>query len=183
MMEGRWCVLRTAGASTLSLARSLQAAGYAVWTPQRVEKRRKTDTRKGDRPVAIMPTFVFAPASDAYRLFDEARNPGSSHPDFSIFRFNGKVPLIADRELEKLRTEERKVTPKERRRIFLKQQRVKVPEGPFAGMSGVVEQGDGKWTLVAFPGSKAIKIATFLLVEDVLPAVSVSHGMRERVAA
>jgi hypothetical protein len=36
-------------------------------------------------------------------------------------------------------------------------------EGGFAGMTGIVQESDGRYTLVGFGGSLSVKIDTFLL--------------------
>lgn len=166
----RWCILRTSGGRTLPLANSLLGAGFDVWTPVQTLTKRRGRTRERiayDAP--IMPTFVFA---RAYQLVDLARiaaQPSSSHPDFSIFRHLGRVPLILDAEVaEARRVEERgrRAAIVGTRKSFVVGQPVRVSEGPGAGLSGeVVANGDGKFVLVAF-GAVRLKIGAWLLGTD-----------------
>lgn len=162
----RWCILRTAGQRTVPLAASLAAAGFEAWTPQQTQSRRlpRGSKAKVERIVSMMPTFVFVRADTLPDLVDIMALPVSPHPPFSIFRWNGRIPLIGDSEIEGLRTEERKVIPKAKQRVFTPGEKVHLPEGAaFGGLTGVVEGRDGKHTLVCFGGATSFKIATFLL--------------------
>lgn len=167
-----WCILRTSGPRTLGLAASLASAGFEVWTPRRVERRRLPRGRKGHKEVeaAIMPTFVFARASQLTELQAIRADPSNPHPAFSLFKHLGRIPLIAEREVAALRAEEEKArlaVLKRQRHTFAPGTRVHVPEGSFAGLSGdVVDGGNGKFALVCFGGSFQVQIATFLLRTD-----------------
>lgn len=106
----RWCILRTSGCQTLALARSLRQAGYDIWTPARtirkiVRRGHRTEQRT-EVDVPILPTFVFARERDLAMLADAAAQTISPHPAFSIFRHDGRIPLVADREVAGLRQEE-----------------------------------------------------------------------------
>lgn len=164
-----WIILRCSGASTLKLAASLKTAGFEVWTPMVQNSARRPRTRKPKELVPAMPTYLFAAARHLHTLLAERGHPASDHPDFSVFQHYGRIPLIADAELAPLRTAERKSTPLENVRKFTQGERVKLTEGGFAGMSGVVEgiRGKGKFTLVSFPGyAIPIDIDTMLLLAD-----------------
>jgi hypothetical protein len=108
--QGRWCILRTSGPRTLALARSLAAAGFEAWTPQRTTRRVLRKGRKGERRVQvdapILPTFVFARADRLSDLAFAAVDPSGSYPPFSIFRHGGRVPLVGGAEVAGLREEE-----------------------------------------------------------------------------
>lgn len=112
-----------------------------------------------------MPTFIFVRQSNLSDLHDALRQPINPHPPFSIMRFNGKIPLVGNTEIDVLRVIERRSTPKEKRRTFAAGQRVKLDQAGFTGLSGIVESGDGKYTLVCF-GTMQIKVSTFLLETD-----------------
>lgn len=167
-----WFILRTAGPRTLSVADSLKEGGFDVWTPVGAASKRKP--RKPGvqaKPVAVMPTYVFAREHHLHALLRLAVQPASSHPPFSVFRWDGRIPLIADRSLEYLRRGEarflRRMKEGQPLRNFAAGERVQVAEGGFAGMSGMVETSRGKFTLVCFPGfSMPIKVATLLLVDE-----------------
>lgn len=167
---GDWLILRTSGGRTLALARSLAAAGLDVWTPVQTMTKRRGRTRERiayDAP--IMPTFVFVRARHLAELARISALPFSAHPDFSIFRHLGRVPLISDTEVaEARRVEERsrRAALVGTRKSFVVGQPVRVSEGPGAGLSGeVVANGDGKFVLVAF-GSVRLKIGAWLLGTD-----------------
>jgi hypothetical protein len=110
----RWCILRTRGGQTLPLARSLRDAGLDVWSPAReIRKtvRRGTHTEQRlEIAIPILPTFVFAREQDLASLDDLIQeaiaDEYSPHPAFSIFRYNGRIPLIGDSEVVGLREEE-----------------------------------------------------------------------------
>ncbi len=114
----------------------------------------------------MMPTFAFAPASTLPELMRLSRSPLSDHPSFSIFRFGGRIPLLHEREVERLRTAERQAVPKRRRAIMVVGATVRPNEGAYAGLSGVVKASDGQWTIVGFGGWMDVKIETFLLTGD-----------------
>lgn len=160
-----WCILRCKPARTLLLAVSLNEAGLEAWTPTATIKRRRPGGRSGTeaRDVPLTPTFVFARAAALPDLQREARDPTSSHPAFSVFRYYGAVPILSDREVERLRVAERQSTPKAHRRTFATGSTIKPSEGPYAGMSGVVKHSDGRHTIVAFGGWMDVKIETFAI--------------------
>lgn len=166
----RWCILRTSGGRTLPLAKSLASAGFDVWTPvQTLTKRRGRVRERIAYDAPIMPTFVFARADQLPDLARIASQPFSSHPDFSIFRHLGRVPLISDTEVaEARRVEERgrRAALVGTRKSFVVGQPVRVSDGPGAGLSGeVIANGDGKFVLVAF-GAVRLKIGAWLLGTD-----------------
>ena len=160
-----WCVLRVGGGRTLVLATSLASAGYEVWTPSRTQNRMVPRSKvRREIMVPIMPTFVFARADRLADLMVLAAAPVKEQPAFSVFRHYSKIPLIADGALEALRTAERRAVPAGKRLAFKAGANVRVPEGSFGGMSGVVEDSQGQFTLVCFPGWRVpVKIDTFLL--------------------
>lgn len=165
-----WCILRTSGPRTLRLSQSLNAAGIEAWTPmQVVSVRRPRSKERIEREAPIMPTFVFARADRLGDLMRILRLPVSAHPGFSIFRHAGRIPVIADRDIDSLRAAEdrsKRIVLKKQRHVFSVGERVHVPEGSFTGLTGVVQGGDGKFALICFGGSLQVKIATFLLRTD-----------------
>lgn len=178
-----WCILRCAGPRTLKVAASLAAGGLDVWTPSETREQRRGRARERvECEVPIMPTFVFARAIAVGQLVDILSSPLNPHPPFSIFRFQGRIPVVADRDIAGLRqAEERGRVRRLRseRRVIPVGTNIRMTEGGFAGISGVVEAGNGKFALVAFGGSFRVKIATFLLRTD-----EVQHQLtREGVAA
>lgn len=174
---GSWCILRMASADTLKVLRALQMVGLSVWTP--VERRMKKMPRNDaqfDKEIPLMPSYVFGHVQNLPELLRLAMVPGTDLPRFSMFRHQGGIPLIADDQLNALRAEEERTT-----RVFEKLRRrglkgpkfdggmtVRTTEGPFEGLSGVVEGQRGEFTLVSYAGfHQPIKIASLLLVSDV----------------
>lgn len=177
MTGDEWCILRTGGQRTIALMKSLVAAGYEAWTPIENRKRRRARSKMQiEIDVAMMPTFVFARADRADELARVRVDPTSPHPVFSVFHYQGRVPLVSNSEVERLRTLERMQAPKDRRKVFAAGDAVRVPEGPFGGMSGVVKQGNDRYTLVAFAGRFEVKIATFLLLDDAVQKAKPDMG-------
>lgn len=172
-----WFILRMAGPRTLAVADSLKDAGFDAWTPIGASSRRKSRKPGVEaKPVPVMPTYVFARDHHLHDMLALAVQPVSPHPAFSVFRWDGRVPLIADRSLDYLRRGEarylRRVREGQPVKAFAQGDEVSLTEGGFAGLSGIVETSKGKFTLVCFPGfSMPIKVATMLLVgEDGQPA-------------
>lgn len=104
-----WCILRTSGGRTIALAKSLEDAGFVVWTPVSTTRR---SVRRGvhrvmiERTAPIAPTFVFAAAEHLHDLAREARRPFSRHPSFSVFQRAGRAPLIGEASIAGMRDEE-----------------------------------------------------------------------------
>lgn len=145
-----WCILRTKGSSTLRLARSLSLAGIDAWTP--VEHQQRKKGKHAEVITAVMPTYVFAPAEHLVGLIALAEAP-IPHPDFSVFRYHDRFPVIPDAQLQSLRLIERKAAAKCAPVVFPKGAEIRVPDGAFQGLTGqVVEDSKGKFTLVLFPG-------------------------------
>lgn len=185
---GRWCILRMASGDTLRLVKSLKNAGIEAWAP--VEKRLAKMPRTGapfDKETALMPTYVFASVDHVNELLRLALAPGQAHPKFTVFRHRGGIPLIADDQLDALRGEEAR-----KARVFEKWSRrgkkgpklaagseVRLPDGPFAGMSGIVVDQQGQYTLIAsslFGRAFEIKVASLLLVEN-MAQDGLPHGI------
>ena len=154
-----WCILRTAPSRTLRLAASLDEAGFRVWTPVECKTyRAPRSTAMIERTNPIMPTFVFADADRLGELLMLSKAFVMEHPDFSVFRFQGRAPIIRDASLATLRqVEQRAAAAADRRRrskvkrpAFRQGEDVRVPGGPFQGMSGRVEQQRGKFVVVCF---------------------------------
>lgn len=175
---GSWIILRCSSTDTLRVAKSLKDAGLEVWTPVERKRARMPKTRAlTDRPAALMPSYVFGRVEHVDELLRLAVNPGREHPRFTVFRYQGGVPLIADDQLDALRGEQDR-----RQRVFDKWKRkgwkgapltpgmgVNLPDGPFAGMTGIVEGTEGQFTLVdidIFGKAVTIKVASCLLRPD-----------------
>lgn len=173
MAEG-WVILRTAGKSTLAVAEHLASGGFNVWAPSRVVTRR-SPRRKTTRDITspILPSFVFAASSHLHALLILSDAPSKSCPDFSVFRHNREIPVISGVELEPLRFIEKVEADrlKKRQRMngkalaFSTGEVIRINNGSFAGLSGVVQSDDGRFAEVSF-GTFKVKISTFLLRDD-----------------
>ncbi len=180
--EQGWCILRTNGRRTLRLVGSLVAAGIEAWAPREVKRvkppRGKRLIRPGgfvEREAAIMPGFVFAREQHLPELRFIERLPVSPHPDFSVFHPGGRAPIVADSEIAALRQAEERA----RRAIRMTRHyavsvglKVRPTEGAFAGLNGVVETSDGKFSLVLFDGKMRVKIASWLLLSNSVDGAS-----------
>lgn len=180
---GSWCILRMASADTLKVARSLAKFGLEVWTPieQRIGRTPTKSRDRVEREFALMPSYVFGHVQDLPCLLRLAMEPGSDYPKFSVFRSQGGIPLIADDELEALRSEEsdRRHAHERRKRkgmrgpVFASGAAVRVLGGGFEGLAGIVEDQAGQYALVSFSGFHSpIKVASVLLQDEGSEAVS-----------
>lgn len=173
---GAWFILRMNSADTVSTFDGLKRMGFNVWTP--IEQRVCRTPRRRvqyDRRTALMPSYVFASADHLDELLQAAMSPSRELPRFTVFTHKGGIPMVADVELNALRYAEEKADT-----LFAKMKRlgrkgpklgkgseVHLTEGPFAGMSGIVEGQSGQFTLVSFDGfHKPIQIASLLLVDE-----------------
>jgi len=158
----------------MRLASSLRDSGISAWTPiGSVTKRKGRARDRVDSPTPIMPTFVFARSSHIGELQRLRTLILSPHPAFSIFRHLNRVPIISDHDICSLRdAEERSAIQvrKRQRNVVPIGSSVHVSEGAFAGMSGIVEESDGKTAVVAFGGNFRVTIAAWLLPENLLTA-------------
>ena len=165
-----WVILRTSGGRTLALADSLNAVGFEVWTPieTKTHKRRGGKSGTVERKMPMMPTFVFASAARLPDLAAIIELPISPHPAFSIFRYLGRIPLISDASVDALRDGAIRAVPKAKRPTIPVGTKVRATDGPFIGLSGVVEDSRDGYTMVFFGGWMSPKIETLLLsVDDV----------------
>lgn len=177
---GSWFILRMASTDTLRIYRNLQRAGFTTWTPVERKFGRMPRTKaKYEKEFALLPSYVFARVEHVDEILRIAMLPNKDIGRFSVFHHKGGIPLIADNQLRDLRAEESRVIgifERLKRKgmkgpSFSKGQAIKMTEGPFAGLSGIVEDQKGQTTLVSFAGYHApIKISSLLLREDMLAA-------------
>lgn len=159
--DDMWCILRCAGRATFRLAGSLANKGYETWAPQRIKRTRipKLNIRT-DVPVPLLPSYVFAKANRLPELLELSK---INFPQFFVMRCSDKLPLIADRDLDGLRTLETRPRPPKTDFAFKATAHVKMDDGAFGGMVGCVERSDARYTLVCFDDKYTVKIATRLL--------------------
>jgi len=174
----RWCILRTAGPATLRLAKSLAAAGFEAWTPTETQARRLPRSQKRvERESAVMPSYVFAPSQHVRNLLAASMAIESAHPAFHVFRHLDRIPLITTGSLAPLRDAEdrHKAVVARRRRLGERVPRfpagasVRVDQGAFAGLDGIVTDQRGRAAFVTFPNSSMVwEIDALLLISDVI---------------
>lgn len=174
-----WIILRTKGRHTLSLAKSLAEDGYEVWTPSRTRNIviPKANARR-EVTLPLLASFVFARSSHLIDLLQLAELPvkprrgaglrQAAHSDFSVFHDHDgrRIPIVSDRELENLRALEAKLAipiRKKKARAYAKGEHVRIDEGSFAGMTGVVKESNRGTAEVCFGGRYTVKISAFLL--------------------
>jgi transcription antitermination factor NusG len=174
----RWGILRTAGPRTLPLARSLQDAGIEAWTPSETVRRRVPRSKVSRQTeVAFTPTYVFVRAPYLARLAATLVSGINPHPPFSIFRYYGETVFVSDAAIDGLRevqaaSEKRTALRTQHQRSkkhgmpFDAGQSIEVTTGPFTGLPGIVQESDGRQTLVLFGGNLRIKIETSILRAD-----------------
>jgi ribosomal protein L21E len=186
---GRWCILRIAGPQTLPLAASLQRGDFKAWAPQMVIRRRRPRSKvMTEIQAAILPTFVFLQAGQLNDVRRLHALPGSPLPAFSVLSNAGRVPLVSEAQMAALRDEEQRAcaahqavkdrearlaerSERQRQRAILRASaptyaagdRVRITEPAFAGMTGIVERGQGKAAVVNLGGSISLTIEAWLL--------------------
>lgn len=181
MVSDRWCILRMAGASTMSVAQSLSDAGFEVWTPIETQRRRAPRSKAlKDIVLPIMPGIVFANAVRLDDLIAMSRSPALTYkrwnsetkrmemhgcPHFSVFRYDGRFPLIADRQLDALRQAEQRGRPRSLGPVVEVGDVVRHPAGILGGLKGVVTSTRRRTAMVMF-GSLEIEIE----MHELLPA-------------
>jgi transcription antitermination factor NusG len=168
-----WVILRTASRQTIAVADHLAAGGLEVWVATR-QFLKRTPRRPSARECreAILPSFVFARSRHAHALMILAEAPSKSCPDFTVFKANGSIPVIADSELAQLRFIEKaeaarwmRQRMKQKAPAYESGDVVRIRSGSFAGLTGTVESDDGKFAEISF-GPFKVKISTFLLRND-----------------
>lgn len=175
---GSWVILRMSSGDTLKVAKSLTDAGLEVWTPVERKIGRTEESRTRIRMEApMMPSYAFGRVEHVDELLRLAMIPQREHPRFSVFHRRGGIPLIADDQLDALRSEvdrSHRLFERFRRRgkkgpKLAPGSEVRLPDGPFAGFTGIVEDQQGQFTAVGltiFGKPVTIKVASLLLAGD-----------------
>jgi hypothetical protein len=176
--DNDWCILRTSGRHTMSLAQSLEEDGYDVWTPietKTVRVPRANAKRKVRLP--IMPSYVFAKVVHLVDLLQLAAMPvkprrgarcmDPAHPSFTVLHAFGGIPTIKDAHLDELRKLEAKRTPIKRAAYsFPADASARVKGGVFGGMVGVVVRSSPTETILRFDRGFPVGIPTSILELD-----------------
>lgn len=153
-----WCILRTAGPSTMRLTASLQDAGLTAWTPTEHVRRRVPRAKTTEhRIVPMVATYVFVRAGHLADLQRIERAEITPHPQFSIFRHCGDTVFIPNGSLHALRQLQQASyrgslpgsgsrSRKPRGAPYEQGEAVTFSQGPFSGLQGFVETSDGLTT-------------------------------------
>jgi transcription antitermination factor NusG len=169
-----WLILRTAGRSTMTLAKTLATDGYEVWTPIETKTERcGRDRRRIEVQRPIMPTYVFARVQHLVDLLQLASMPvkprrgaglrEAAHASFHVLHAFGRIPLVYDKHLAELRRMEAKRTPIKRAAYaFPRNASAKVSGGAFGGMTGVVVRSTPAKTVLRFNGGFPVELPTVL---------------------
>lgn len=103
-MAQAWCILQMSGPRTLSVVRSLRSAGFEIWLPMGMTRRKRPRSNKyRDEPEALLKALAFAPYEDAPRLSAIAQSIEHDHPPFSLLMHRDVYGKVADADLEPLR--------------------------------------------------------------------------------
>lgn len=176
-LQSGWCILRTAPASTMNLAKTLGEAGFTAWTPVEAQTRKRPRSSVTvERTVPMLPSFVFADASNLRRLATLALMVEKRQPAFSVFRSAGRIPIITEASLAHLRQMEdraaqraeiarRKATRRERCELGIGTA-VAITEGPFRGTRGTIERVKRHNAVVHLQGGRSVTVGAWLLRPD-----------------
>jgi transcription antitermination factor NusG len=171
-----WCILRCSNCKTLELAASLTDAGFEAWSPaETISRRARSGNKREEVRKPLVASFVFARANRMddllalshsptlnYRVWDSAlrRMVVRGHPYFRV----SQLRLVPDGQLSNLRAIEHKRRPKGKPRAFEIGTVVRITEGGFEGLIGLVEECRGDYATVTLDDwSAPAKIATWLL--------------------
>lgn len=140
--ERRWFACYTRARHEKSVARHLHARGYEAYLPL-VERERQWKDRKKVVEFPVFPGYVFA-RFGAGEVHDVLETPGLA----TIVRVDGRPVAIPEEELENVRRfvaalNEAGVEP-ELQPLVEEGQRVRVTEGPFENVEGVVVERRGR---------------------------------------
>lgn len=183
-----WCVVRVAGGQTLSLAKSLQEAGFAAWTPTGTVTRRARRIHPAqDIVMPLMPGLIFVAWDKLGELIVLSRNAmpylhwdpeqrrhvsrGIAH--FRILQIGSpgdgmRYARVSDRELAGLRQAEAKAQVAVKRKTLRKGTPVRLAEGAYEGLRGTVEFVKGGFAHVQVQGwPMTVQVALHLVEEEV----------------
>jgi hypothetical protein len=177
-----WAIVCPEAGSTLRLAASLNDAGFEAWTPvEMIVGRARKGAKPEPQPEPLMAGFVFvrgdrlheiialshAP-SLIYRVWDSElrRMVVRGHPYFRMFRPNGEIRLIPDRQLGPLRETDWTSRAKASARALEPGQRVRLLGGGFDGLRGAVRSSGRSRTKVLIDDWREVDVPTWSLELD-----------------
>lgn len=182
-----WCVVRTQSGQTLTLAKSLQEAGFAAWTPTETVTRRARRSHPAQEIVLpLMPGLIFVAWDKLDELIALNRNAmpylqwdaalrrhvtrGIAH--FRILQIGSpgdgmRYARVSDRELTGLRHAEARAQVAVKRRTLRKGAAVRLAEGAYEGLRGTVESVKGSYAHVRFEAwPMTVQVALHLVQEE-----------------
>ena len=138
-----WYVLYTKPRNEKKVTARLSEAGYEMYCPLvRTLKQWSDRKKKGYFP--MFPSYIFARVDEKERL-EIVKDPGVLNFVFWL----GKPAIMRDREIEAVKEIENKGTDiKVEGSGFEKGQFVEIPDGPFQGLTGVVDSVDRRKVLI-----------------------------------
>lgn len=186
-------MVRTQGGQTLTLAKSLQEAGFAAWTPTgTMTKRARRSHPAQEIVMPLMPGLIFVAWDKLGELIALSRNAmpylhwdpqqrrhvsrGIAH--FRILQIGSpgdamRYARVSDRELTGLRQAEAKAQVAVKRKTLRKGTPVRLAEGAYEGLRGTVESVKGGYAHVQVQGWPiAVQVALHLVVEEATRAVA-----------
>lgn len=194
-----WCILTCSNCKTLDLVASLIDAGFDAWSPvETVSIRARKGQKREEVRRPLIASFVFAKADRLLDLLELSHSPSLNyriwdadlrrmvtrgHPYFRVFPRSGDPKFVPDAQLDHLRKLEQRRRPKGKPRAFDKGAAVRITEGGFAGLNGVIEECRGDYATVTISDwAIPVHIATWLLhpALDDTRDVHVSGELRER---
>ena len=176
-----WVILRVASRQTMRLAQSLGEIGMDAWTPTEsiIRKARRSHPRE-ERTEALMPSYVFARAqhqpdlialthspSLQYRVWnpEKRRMAVRGHPHFWLMQ-GQDTPFasVSEAQLSPLRRISERRRPKQSTAPLNNGDRIRMTEGCYAGLYGVVEDSRGPFPEVLLDGwAIPVRLAKWLL--------------------
>lgn len=166
--EARWLVLTCSNAVTLRLAESLTEAGIEAWAPREIIVLRARRQHKREEIIGpLMAGFVFARTRHLHELLELAHSPAmlyqvwdagqrkmvtKGHPHFRFFLINGQQRIIPERQLAELRRLDGLTRPKTPLRKWSVGERIRLSDGAYAGLGGIVLSCSGEQTKVQIDG-------------------------------
>lgn len=184
-----WVILRCSNCKTLELAASLTEVGFEAWAPVDWDENPMTAG------------YVFAKAAQIHSLLELSHSPSllyrvwdteqqkmvtKGHPYFRLMPRLGTAggwARVSDLALRPIREIERRRKPRGVVKTIAVGAIVRLQEGGFAGLDGVVESVRNKFATVTFEGLPVpVQIGCWLLTEkvDATPAVNVNSRSTER---
>jgi hypothetical protein len=188
-------VLRTSAGRTLALAAALNDAGFKAWTPTEIEVRRaRRSFQREEIIIPLTPSLVFAGYDRVanlvtlshsppliYQVWDDEkrRMVTRGYPYFTVFLADDQPAFVPDAQLKGLRQAEGRRMARVKSKSFKSGDRVRLTEGAFAGLTGVVDSIQGRFARVSFA---EWRIVTSIAVWLLYPAIDTTGSVHVNAA-